>query len=43
MQELPPQPDPTRTLLRAVGVLIMMVIAFTGMIYAGWYIWHLPR
>jgi hypothetical protein len=39
MQELQPQPDPFKTLMRALGVLVMLVIAVTGMCYAAHMIW----
>jgi hypothetical protein len=37
--ELQPPPDPRKTLLRAFGVLAMLVIAITGMAYSVWMIW----
>jgi hypothetical protein len=39
MEELKPQPDSRRTLLRAFGVLIMFVIAVTGLLYSAYVIW----
>jgi hypothetical protein len=38
MDELPRQPDPRKTLLRALAILGMLVIAVSGMIYAAWYL-----
>ncbi len=28
------QPDPTKTLLRAIAILIMLAIAITGLVYS---------
>lgn len=38
MDELPRQPDPRKTLLRAIAVLGMLVIAVFGMIYTAVFI-----
>ncbi len=32
------QPDPRKTLVRAVGILLMLAISAFGMLYVGWYI-----
>jgi hypothetical protein len=37
-----PQPDPRRTLLRAVAILVLLVIAMIGLCYSGWMLWTLP-
>jgi hypothetical protein len=38
MDELPRQPDPRKTLLRAAGILVMLAIAAFGMIYTAVFI-----
>ncbi len=38
MDELPRQPDPRKTLVRAVSILVMLAISVFGMLYVGWYI-----
>ncbi len=39
MDELPRQPDPRKTLLRAISILVMLGISVFGMMYVAWYLW----
>jgi hypothetical protein len=39
MEELRPPPDPIKTPLKAIAVLVMLVIAVFGMLYVGRFIW----
>jgi hypothetical protein len=39
MPDLLPQPDPRKTLMRALGVLVMLAIAISGMCYSAYVLW----
>jgi hypothetical protein len=36
------QPDAAKTLFRVAIVLVLLGVAVTGMVYAGWMLWTLP-
>ncbi len=40
--DLSRRPNPTRTAVRAAVILVLFVIAFAGMCYTGWVLYHLP-
>ena len=40
--DLSRRPDPARTAVRAGVILVLFVIAFAGMCYTGWVLYHLP-
>ena len=42
LPDLSRRPDPTRTSVRAIAILVLFVIAFAGMCYTGWVLYHLP-
>ena len=37
-----PNPDPGKTLLRLVAVLVMLAVAVTGLVYTAHLLWTLP-
>ena len=42
LPDLSRRPDTTRTTVRAGVILVLFAIAFAGMCYTGWMLYHLP-
>jgi hypothetical protein len=42
MDDLKRQPDPKKTLYKAIGVLVMLGIALSGLIWSVWMLRTLP-
>ncbi len=36
------QPDPQKTLVKALVILAMLAVAIIGLCYSGWMLWSLP-